>query len=184
MGNETKKSFARRCQNGDFKNFFQGKGIDIGCGNAPVTGSCFRFDKIFGNDMAELWNYKDEIYDFVYSSHCLEHFSKPQEVLEQWWRILKPGGYLIVVVPHWVLYEKRQFPSPYNSDHKSGFMPDILIDMCSGLHASQVLRLQVNEEGYDYNDKESDQTLKGAQAEIELIVRKVKDYFWADRPYG
>src|SRR3546814_10136909 len=63
----------------------------------------------------------DESYDFVHSSHCLEHLRDPEEGLCNWFRILKPGGHLIVTVPDEDLYEQGIFPSTYNSDHKWTF---------------------------------------------------------------
>jgi SAM-dependent methyltransferase len=39
-------------------------------------------------------------YDFVLSSHMLEHTANPLRVLEEWWRVLRPSGGLILVVPH------------------------------------------------------------------------------------
>ena len=41
------------------------------------------------------------------------------------WRVLKPGGYLILLLPHRDLYEKKtRLPSRFNPDHKSFFLPD------------------------------------------------------------
>jgi SAM-dependent methyltransferase len=39
-------------------------------------------------------------YDFVLSSHMLEHCANPLRTLHEWRRVLKPGGSLILVVPH------------------------------------------------------------------------------------
>ena len=41
-----------------------------------------------------------ESYDFVLSSHCVEHMANPLRGLEEWIRVLKPEGLLILVVPH------------------------------------------------------------------------------------
>jgi SAM-dependent methyltransferase len=38
-------------------------------------------------------------YDFVAASHVLEHVANPLRALNEWKRILKPGGTLLVVVP-------------------------------------------------------------------------------------
>ena len=42
----------------------------------------------------------NESYDFVLSSHALEHTANPLKALTEWGRVLKPGGALILVVPH------------------------------------------------------------------------------------
>lgn len=39
-------------------------------------------------------------YDFVLSSHTLEHSANPLQCLHEWRRVLKPGGALILVLPH------------------------------------------------------------------------------------
>jgi SAM-dependent methyltransferase len=38
-------------------------------------------------------------YDFVLSSHMLEHTANPLRALEEWRRVLQPGGAVILVVP-------------------------------------------------------------------------------------
>nr|WP_242689179.1 class I SAM-dependent methyltransferase [Pedobacter sp. SYSU D00535] len=42
---------------------------------------------------------EDEKYDFVLSSHCIEHIANPLNALEEWKRILKPGGFVVLVFP-------------------------------------------------------------------------------------
>jgi SAM-dependent methyltransferase len=39
-------------------------------------------------------------YDFVLSSHVLEHVANPLLALSEWIRVIKPGGILALVVPH------------------------------------------------------------------------------------
>lgn len=180
MGNETKKSFERRLKNGDFNRFFNGHGVDIGCGKDPVKENSIKHDKIFGKDALDLSEYEAQTFDYVYSSHCLEHIQDTQGALKEWWRVLKKGGHLIVVVPEWTLYEKRHFPSKFNTDHKRTFNVDTMLYLAHNLQGSQVIRLQINDEGFNYSDKTTDQTRKGAQAEIEIIIRKVEDDFWSD----
>jgi SAM-dependent methyltransferase len=42
----------------------------------------------------------DESYDFVLSSHSLEHTANPLKAVAEWRRILKQSGILVLVVPH------------------------------------------------------------------------------------
>jgi SAM-dependent methyltransferase len=42
----------------------------------------------------------DESYDFVLASHMLEHTANPLATLAEWRRVLKPGGGLVLVLPH------------------------------------------------------------------------------------
>jgi SAM-dependent methyltransferase len=39
-------------------------------------------------------------YDFVLSSHCIEHIANPIKALIEWKRVLKKNGVLLLVVPH------------------------------------------------------------------------------------
>jgi SAM-dependent methyltransferase len=39
-------------------------------------------------------------YDFVLSSHCIEHLANPLQGLKEWIRVLKEDGALVLVVPH------------------------------------------------------------------------------------
>jgi SAM-dependent methyltransferase len=41
----------------------------------------------------------DEHYDFVLSCHSLEHVANPLKAIAEWNRVLKPGGYLVLVLP-------------------------------------------------------------------------------------
>ena len=50
-------------------------------------------------------------FDFVFSSHCLEHMQDPVKCpsLRDWWQLVRPGGVLIVIVPDEDLYEQGIF---------------------------------------------------------------------------
>ena len=43
---------------------------------------------------------KNTRFDAVFSSHLLEHLEDPQAVLKEWWGAIKPGGYLVLYLPH------------------------------------------------------------------------------------
>jgi|ERR1035437_106524 SAM-dependent methyltransferase len=42
----------------------------------------------------------DESFDFVINSHVLEHFLDPMKALLEWYRIVKKGGIIFMIVPH------------------------------------------------------------------------------------
>ncbi len=117
MSKETSKAMARRLASG-WDKYLVGKGIDIGCGPDPISPDCRGWDLADG-DAQYMASIGQEEFDWVYSSHCLEHMVDPRVALANWYRILKPGGYLMIAVPEANLYEQGHWPSIYNPDHKS-----------------------------------------------------------------
>ena len=140
------------------RSVLQGKGIDIGCGPDPVTPDVRRFD-IEDGDANEITKYVSDQFDFVYSSHCLEHMKDPSSALKEWWKLVRPGGHLVFLVPDEDLYEQGVFPSRFNSDHKSTFtiskaqswsaVSVNVIDLARSLPASEIVSIQLHDHGYD-----------------------------------
>src|SRR4051812_22170014 len=97
--NETSKCFDIRQARGDFDKWLHGDGIDIGSGTDPLkipNGIVTPWDKQDG-DAQYLLGLDDNRFDFVYSSHCLEHLKDVPIALQNWIRVLKPGGILYMV---------------------------------------------------------------------------------------
>lgn len=42
---------------------------------------------------------EDESYDFVISSHVIEHFFDPVKAIKEWMRVIKKGGYILIIAP-------------------------------------------------------------------------------------
>ena len=98
-----------------------GKGIDIGWEGDRVTKNCHTWGLEDG-DGTFMNGVKDETYDFVYSSHTLEHINDTYTALKNWIRILKKNKFLILYIPDRDLYEKKkELPSNFNKDHKHFF---------------------------------------------------------------
>ena len=47
----------------------------------------------------ELKSIESEKYDFLLSSHCLEHCANALKTVGEWIRVIKPRGYLLLVLP-------------------------------------------------------------------------------------
>jgi SAM-dependent methyltransferase len=110
---------------GFVQRYFQHRTVlDIGCGEDLVVPWARPFDLADGdaNQIASLL--PAESFDVVHSSHCLEHMRHPPDALAQWWGLVRPGGYLITVVPDEELYEQGFWPSLFNGDHKWAFTLD------------------------------------------------------------
>ena len=136
----------------------QGSGIDIGCGPDPVTPTARRFDLEHG-DANRVSEFVKEQFDFVYSSHCLEHMHDPRATILDWWKLAKPGGHLFVVVPDEDLYEQGVFPSRFNDDHKATFTlskaqswsPNSVnvLALANSLPNGRIVSLELQDRGYD-----------------------------------
>lgn len=136
----------------------QGKGIDIGCGPDPVTPDVRRFDVADG-DANHITDYVREQFDFVYSSHCLEHMQDPRRALAGWWQLVRPGGHLFFIVPDEDLYEQGVFPSRFNPDHKATFtiaksqswspVSVNVRDLARSLPGGELVSLVLHDHGYD-----------------------------------
>jgi len=43
--------------------------------------------------------FKDETFDYVISSHVIEHFFDPVKAIKEWMRVIKKGGYVFIIAP-------------------------------------------------------------------------------------
>ena len=94
---ETEKNYEARVRNEDFKNYLHGNGIDIGGGDdclklPPDVEGTVRLWDIQDGDAQYVHKLKDNTFDFVYSSHCLEHMRDLDTAFTNWIRICKQGG--------------------------------------------------------------------------------------------
>jgi SAM-dependent methyltransferase len=189
---ETSKAVARRLHDPAFTRFyFVGDGIDIGSGPDPLgqyfelfplMRSCRPWD-VGDGDAQYLEGVDDNSFDFVHSSHCLEHMYDPTTALNNWIRVLKVGGHLIVLVPDEDLYEQGAFPSTFNADHKWTFT--ICKPFSWSPKSRNVVRLltrgdisirsiKLLDATYQYDLPRTDQTMTPiGESAIEFVVRKI-----------
>lgn len=190
---ECSKSITRRLSDPNFINrYFVGSGIDVGGKPDPLClyrelfsrmGEVRTWDLEDG-DAQYFEGVQDNKYDFLHSSHCLEHLVDPRIGLRNWLRVVRPGGYLIVTVPDEDLYEQGVFPSTFNKDHKWTFtifkqkswserslnVIDLVRDL--GEYA-ELVRLEQLSSNYRFNLPRYDQTLTPVgECGIEFIIRK------------
>lgn len=55
--------------------------------------------RVIINDAVNISSVQNECYDFCFSSHTLEHIANPLKAINEWLRIIKNGGHLIIIVP-------------------------------------------------------------------------------------
>jgi SAM-dependent methyltransferase len=88
----------------------------------------------FLKEATDLHGIMDQTYDFVLSSHNLEHIANPVKALREWMRVIKPGGAIIAILPNYrrTFDHRRQ---PTRVDH-------MLEDYESGASESDLTHLQ------------------------------------------
>lgn len=92
-----------------------GDGLDLGSAGDPVVPTAIqvelpdnycplladRYPPQLRGDACWLYWFNDGVMDFVYSSHLIEDLTREQQqtALREWSRVLKSGGYLIILAP-------------------------------------------------------------------------------------
>lgn len=126
------------------KHLCKGYGVDVGCMKKEwAFPGAIPIDKAF-DDEYDAFQLPPGQFDYVFSSHCLEHLENWVEALDYWIQKLKPGGVLFLYLPHY----KQAYWRPWNNrKHLHVLSPEILEDyllntsMCRSIFTT----------GYDLN---------------------------------
>lgn len=180
--NETSKALRRRLRDPIWaERIMAGDAIDIGSGSDslarqigiwPLLKSVASWD-VEDGDAQTMQGAPDGAYDLVHSSHCLEHVRDRSQALQRWWQLVRPPGHLVVVVPDWDCYERRQWPSRFNPDHKHYFTFAIVASLLEMLDGADVLKVERLVAHFDPSlPKDVDQSQGLCEPAIEFIVRK------------
>lgn len=191
--NEASKQMLRRSGDHRFATrWIVGEGVDIGCGPDPLSKLAHYFPLMRSlrpwdlpdGDAMLMAGVADESFDFVHSSHCLEHLIDPFVALANWIRICRKGGHLVVTVPDEDMYEQGVWPSTFNLDHKwtftilksSSWSPRSvsvvrLLEMFQ--EDVEILKIEKLDSGFRYDLPRHDQTLNAvAESAIEFVLKK------------
>lgn len=121
--------------------------IELGCGPQKVSPSAIGIDRldfeavdIVGEASDVLAAFPDGSVDSVYSAHFLEHVSDPMALLQELSRVMKPGGRMILIVPH--------FSNPFYSSDPTHRVPFGLYTL-SYYCRQDIFRRQVPRYGVD-----------------------------------
>lgn len=163
----------------------RGFGIDIGykgasADNEPVLKNAVGIDLGSPNYNGFALPFKENALDFVFSSHCLEHVTDPVASVKEWFRPIRVGGYLILIVPHLYLYEKkRSLPSLFNEDHKVFFTPSTLLSTVeAALQPNSYRIVSYRDNDVDYNYSIGPNEHCSGACECELVVKRIEKPNW------
>lgn len=193
MANEIAKQMLRR---GNDQRFFtrwiSGEGIDISTEHGSLSGLSSFFPLVKSvrdwqpsdGDAMLMGGVADSAYDFVHSSHCLAHVDDPLQALQNWIRVCKPGGHLIITAPDEDLYEQGVWPSTFNAGHKWSFTihkpaswsPRSISLMKLLIHFQdevEILKIEKLDSAFNYALARYDQSSYGlAESAIEVVLKK------------
>jgi SAM-dependent methyltransferase len=183
---EASRTFREKLSNGFFSNYMAGEVIiDVGYRGqyddaVPIFPHAVGVDLDFpGYDGLRL-PFADACVDTVYCSHMLEHTADYRTTIRDWHRVVRPDGFIVCVVPHQFLYEKkRALPSRWNADHKRFYTPaSLLREFEESLEPNtyRIRHLRDNDENYSYGV--GPEAHAGGGYEIELVVQKIERPKW------
>lgn len=176
---ETSKARQRRLREGFYDKYVQGRGLDIGYGGDKLVENEDVWDFEHG-DAQYLSGIEENNYDWVYSSHTLEHMKDAEVAIKTWFKVVKKGGFLLLYIPHRDLYEKKKtLPSRFNYDHKHFFLPyndeapdtigvESLIKRT--LKNYEIIYIKECNEGYKSTSPEEHST---GEFSIEAVIKKI-----------
>lgn len=194
---ESTKAVARRSHDRRFTTtYFVGNGMDVGCGQDPIA-NYKEFYPLMGDvrpwdlsdgDGALLEGVENESLDFLHSSHSLEHMQDPYVAMDNWLRVLKKGGHMVLLLPDEDMFEQGVWPSTYaGADHitswtikkKESWCPasiNVLDFFGKYSDMVEILKVEKLDSTFLYTWEKMDQT-RGIIQEcaIEVILRKRTD---------
>jgi len=107
------------------KHLCKGEGLDIGCMKKEWSFPGSHAIDLDFDDEWEAMNLPEKKYDYIFSSHCLEHLTDWVGVLNYWTDHLKNDGCLFLYLPH---YSQTYWRPWNNRKHVNILTPKYLQD--------------------------------------------------------
>lgn len=119
------KGFAAKFAFPFAKEMLSGAGLDIGCNREEwCLPGAHGIDECY-DDKWDAYNLPDQKYDYIFSSHCLEHLPDWVGALNHWGDHLKLGGTMFLYLPH---YDQKYWRPWNNRKHCNIITHDMIRD--------------------------------------------------------
>jgi SAM-dependent methyltransferase len=117
------------------RQFCKGSGLDIGAGKWPLPGAI----PVELKDGGDAMNLPEGLFDFIFSSHCLEHLANPIAALEHWKTRIVDGGVIFLYLPH----PEMEYWRPENCrKHLHSWTPERMVEIIQALGFKNVMHSQ------------------------------------------
>jgi len=99
--------------------FCVGRGLDPGAGKRTFSPDVVRCDISAEHQPQHICDaialpFDANDFDFVVTSHLLEHLLAPRAALTEWLRVVKPGGFVANIIPNTIFTRgQNQDPTPH-----------------------------------------------------------------------
>jgi SAM-dependent methyltransferase len=91
------------CGRGEFLNNFKDLGLDVV--GVDISPEAVEYENNLDVRLCDVENFplpfEDNTFDIIYSKSFIEHLYYPEKYLEEAYRVLKPNGILLTLVPDW-----------------------------------------------------------------------------------
>lgn len=165
--------------------FLKGHGIDVGCGtnrlskdivsidqnpdkkyaHADIVHNCHDLNCKYFTFREYVYTFDSNSLDFIFSSHCLEDFEDIPIVYMNWWRKLKPNGFMILLLPD---MENGRYPRCDDPQGNPSHRTDVGLGFIKGMlktlnHSMRIL----------YNIVQADTIPHNESCTVDIVIRKL-----------
>jgi len=110
------------CGRGDFLKEFKGLGLEVfGLDHQESHSEILKNIEVrYSNIENSPFPFNSEMFDIVFSKSVIEHLRNPENFIKEIYRVLKPGGKIIIMTPDWqsqrcIFYDDYTHVHPYTN---------------------------------------------------------------------
>jgi SAM-dependent methyltransferase len=186
VGGETEKSFDARIENGFWSRFVCGPDVLDVRYRGFVNDALPVFDGATGIELDDLEHdgkrlpFGDSSHDVVFANHCLHHIAGHIGALQDWHRVTRAGGHIIIAVPSAALYEKKvRPPSRWGQTPQRFYSPASLLAEIETALAPNTYRVRfLEEDDTAYSYAGGVDTLPTGCHELIAVLEKITPPRW------